>query len=98
MTAETITLEEDTYREVPLPGDPTRTTRVLVGRAGQTVRADQAGMRHGQAPEAPAPAAEPARNASTDEWAAYAASLPDVDQADVDGKTRTELIELYGQA
>lgn len=53
-----------------------------------------------EAPPVEATAAEPltppARNASTEAWAAYAVTSQQAAPADVEGKTRDELVALYG--
>lgn len=47
-------------------------------------------------PEPEVPSAPPGKNASTEEWANYAVSSGQATTTDVEGKTRDELIGLYG--
>lgn len=99
---ELVTLEEDTYAERELPGGGT--TRVLVGRKGQRVpasRLEDGGTLPGvPTPDRSTPDAEaveqPARNASTEEWADYAVASDQATRDEVEGLSRAELIKAYG--
>jgi hypothetical protein len=48
-------------------------------------------------PDPNAKAAQPAKNAKTEDWAAYAVEHRGATPEDVEGKTRDELIDTYGQ-